>query len=257
MAIGHGMVPAKDPGLMTNDPSRNRCRPGLESLEVRDLLSALTVHPKTTNHETSPRLNLMIAAETAAYTGTTSVPLSTKVVQKSSGTPSWVNQSYLQSLVGQLYGPVTTTTPTTVGSQTLPPGTYSVPQPTAREVRRQTFWMQFQGTYTVGAARFSNQASTIHIFSDGRSVTSNSFLSGRAQLLIFPPADPTATPTTLDPIAGQVTGLMSAFSANVLQSGSVLFSEVSNVPGVASNDPSALDHGLPSQLQFLIDPGGV
>ncbi len=29
------------------------------------------------------------------------------------------------------------------------------------------------------------------------------------------------------------------------------------MPGVASNDPSALDHGLPSHLAFQIDPGGV
>ena len=63
---------------------------------------------------------------------------------------------------------------------------------------------QFQGTYTVGAPRFSNQASTIHIYSDGRSVTSNQFLNGRGQILFVPPSDPTATPTTLDPVAGQV-----------------------------------------------------
>ena len=29
------------------------------------------------------------------------------------------------------------------------------------------------------------------------------------------------------------------------------------MPGVASNDPTALDHGLPSHLEFMIDPGGV
>ena len=50
---------------------------------------------------------------------------------------------------------------------------------------------------------------------------------------------------------------MSLFAANILQSGSVLFAEMTNVPGVASNDPSALDHGLPSRLEFLIDPGGL
>ena len=154
--------------------------------------------------------------------------------------------------------PITTTTPITVGNQTFPPGTYSVPQPTPHEkCKRQTFWIEFQGTYTVGAPRFSNQSATIHIYSDGRSVRSNQFLNGRGQLLIFPPSDPTAKPTTLDPVAGQVTGLMSVFAANVLQSGSVLFAEVTNAPGVASNAPSALDHGLPSRLEFMIDPNGV
>jgi hypothetical protein len=109
----------------------------------------------------------------------------------------------------------------------------------------------------VGPHRFSNQTSTIHIFSDGKSVTSNQFLRGRAQVLLFPPADPEATPTTNDPIAGQVVGLISLFSANVLQSGTVLFAETTNLPGVASNAPAALDHGLPSQLAFTIDPAGV
>ena len=75
--------------------------------------------------------------------------------------------------------------------------------------------------------------------------------------MIFPPADPTAQPTTLDPVAGQVAGLVSVFTSNILQSGSVLFAETTNLPGVASNDPAALDHGLPSHLAFMIDPAGV
>jgi hypothetical protein len=109
----------------------------------------------------------------------------------------------------------------------------------------------------VGAPRFTDQSATIHIDSDGRNVTSNQSLNGRAQLLLFPPADPTASPTTLDPLAGKVAGLFSFFTANALQSGDSLFAEVTNLPNVASSDPSMLDHGLPSQLQFLIDPNGV
>jgi hypothetical protein len=202
-------------------------------------------------------LNLLVASETAAYTSGGATSLSNANAGKSAGTPTWVNQSLLQSVAAQLYAPITTTTPLTIGTQTFPAGTYSVPQPTAAEVKRQTFWLEFQGTYTVGAPRFSNQAATIHIYSDGRSATSNQSLNGRAQIILFPPADPTATPTELDPIAGKVTGLMSFFSANILQSGSVLFSEVTNAPGVASNDPSALDHGLPSHLEFMVDPNGV
>jgi hypothetical protein len=226
-------------------------------LEVRELLSATAVRPARASHVSAPSLNLRVASETAAYAGASTVNLSQALAEKSTTTPAWVNESFLQSLVSQLYGPITTTSPITVGTQTFPAGTYAVPQPTAKEVRRETFWLQFQGTYTVGAPRFSNQSATIHIYSDGRSANSNTSLNGRAQLILFPPADPTATPTTLDPIAGQVTGLLSMFSANILQSGSVLFGDVTNVPRIASNDPTALDHGLPSHLEFMLDPNGV
>jgi hypothetical protein len=242
---------------MTKHSRPIRCRPSLEGLESRDMPSALAVRAPSARHESTPNLNLLVASDSAAFAGQDAAKISNVDSGKSAGTPSWVNESFLQSLVGQLYGPITTTAPITVGNQTFAAGTYSVPQPTASEVRRQTFWLEFQGTYTVGAPRFSNQSATIHIYSDGRSATSNSSLNGRAQLILFPPADPTAKPTTLDPIAGQVTGLLSLFSANVLQSGSVLFAEVTNVPGVASNDPAALNHGLPSHLEFLIDPNGV
>ncbi len=176
---------------------------------------------------------------------------------QAAATPSWVNHSLLDSIASQLYAPITTTQPVQVGNQVFPPGTYSVPQPTQSEIRRETFWAEFVGHYSVGPPRFSNQSATIHIYSNGRSVSSNQFLTGRGQVLLFPPADPTATPTTEDPVAGQVVAQISLFAANVLQSGTVLFAQATNVPGVASNDPGALDHGLPSHLAFQIDPGGV
>jgi hypothetical protein len=249
----------------------SRYLPGFERLEGRDLPSALAVqgHPSTKHNSAGASLNLMVevppgtrtssaagraAAGTAAQTA---ARLAQPAPGQAAATPPWVSQTFLNSLAGQLYAPITTTQPIQVGSQIFPPGTYTVPQPTQAEIRRETFWTEFVGHYSVGAPRFSNQSATIHIFSNGRDVTSNQFLLGRGQVLLFPPADPTAKPTTEDPVAGQVTGLISLFAANILQSGSVLFSEASNVPGVASNDPSALDHGLPSHLAFQIDPGGV
>jgi hypothetical protein len=209
----------------------------------------------TGNHAGGPYLNLIVANDPAPRHGGT--PDQARRTGSVEGAPAWVSKSLLQSLAAELYAPITTTTPINVGSQTFPAGTYSVPQPTADEIRRETFWAEFTGRYWVGPPRFANQSSTIHIYSDGRSVTSNQFLNGRGQVLIFPPSDPTATPTTEDPVAGKVTGLMSLFAANILQSGTVLFAQVSNAPGVASNDPAALDHGLPSHLEFRIDPGGV
>src|SRR5262249_5980637 len=118
---------------------------------------------------------------------------------------------------------------------------------------------RFVGRYVIGAPRFSNQASTIHVYSHGASAMSNQFLHSRTQIILFTPADPTATPTTNDPVAGQVVGLVSAFPLSFLNSSSYLMLNVTTVPGTLSNDPSALDHGLPSHLAITPDPvsGGV
>jgi hypothetical protein len=234
-----------------------RYRLNVEGLEARDLPSVLAVpaHKTSPQHAPSPYLNLVVAHETNSGANASAARITGTDTPQA--TPAWVSESLLQSLASQLYAPITTTTPIAVDGQTFPPGTYSVPQPTKAEIRRETFWAEFVGHYSVGPPRFSNQSATIHIYSNGRSVTSNQFLNGRAQVLLFPPADPNAKPTQEDPVAGQVTGLMSLFAANILQSGSVLFAEVTNVSGVASNDPSALDHGLPSHLAFQIDPNGV
>jgi hypothetical protein len=214
------------------------------------------VGPVPGPHSNGPYLNLIVARPTpvaspqkahAAMSGPAPSP----------ATPRWVNPALLQQVAASLYAPVTTTTPTTIGGRTFPPGTYSVPQPTPAEIRRQTFWMEFVGRYYVGPPRFSNQSSTIHIYSNGRDVTSNQSLNARAQVLLLPPADPAASPTTNDPMAGQVAGLLSFFPADALQSGSVLFAPITNLAGVASDDPKMLDHGLPAHLQFTIDPGGV
>jgi hypothetical protein len=220
------------------DQRSRRYRPRIEGLEGRDLPSGA-----------SPSLEMIAAARESST--------ASAQVSASSSIPSWVDLNYLHSLVNTLYGPVTTTMPVTIGGQTFPAGTYNVPQPTAHEFRREIFWVQFVGHYSVGAPRFSNQASTVHIYSNGRSATSNQFLNGRAQMILFPPADPTASPTTEDPVAGQVVGLFSAFTSNVLQSGDNLEAEITNLPGTASNDPATLQNGLPAHLQFLIDPGGV
>lgn len=235
----------------------SRLRPVLEGLEPREMPSTLhVIGPTPASHSKGPYLNLIVATPSPAPSGSRAHEKAASS-SASSGTPSWVNQGFLDQVAASLYAPVTTTTSTTIDGQTFPAGTYSVPQPTPAEIHRETFWMEFVGHYSVGAPRFSDQSSTIHIYSDGRDVTSNQSLNARAQVLILPPADPTATPTTDDPMAGQIAGLMSMFAANALQSGTMLFAEVTNLPGVSSADPTALDHGLPSRLQFIIDPGGV
>lgn len=234
-----------------------RYRPRLEGLEPRELPSTLhVVGPEPGSRSKGPSLNLIVVRPSTTSAHATARGSSSNPARRSS-TPSWVSPAILQQVAHSLYGPVTTTTTTTIGGQTFPPGTYTVPQPTAAEIRRETFWMEFVGHYYVGAPRFSNQSATIHIYSNGRDVTSNQSLNARAQLLLLSPADPSATPTSNDPQAGQVAGLLSVFAANALQSGTTLFAEITNRPDLPSNAPALLDHGLPAHLQFIIDPGGV
>jgi hypothetical protein len=214
------------------------------------------VGPVPGPHSRGPYLNLIVAPDPASPTKAKGHNAAAGA-QASPSAPPWVKPAILDRIAASLFAPVTTTTTTTVGGQTFPPGTYSVPQPTPAEIRRETFWMEFVGHYYVGAPRFSNQSATIHIYSNRRDVTSNQSFNARAQVLLLPPADPTASPTANDPMAGQVAGLLSMFPANALQSGSSLFADVTNLPGIASNDPGMLDHGLPAHLQFTLDPNGV
>ena len=73
------------------------------------------------------------------------------------------------------------------------------------------------GQYTIGPPRFSDRASTIHIY--GVDGGSNQFLKGKFQMALFPPADPSATPTPGNPYANQMTGVAGLFTQNYLQSG--------------------------------------
>lgn len=237
-------------------PRRRRYFPSLEGLEVRELLSAQhpAGHAVDVQTRNGPDLNIVVAKSNdvaASGRGANRVP---PTKGQASATPPWVNESLIQSLAAQVYSPITTTVPIKIGTTVFPPGTYAVAQPSQAEIHRETFWAEFVGRYSVGPPRFSDQAATIHIYSDGRSAVSNLFLNGRAQVLLFPPADPKAAPTTNDPKAGQIAGLVTLFPANVLQSSSSFFLDATNVPGLASNDPRALNHGLPSQLKIILDP---
>jgi hypothetical protein len=216
--------------------SRRSCQPDVEGLEPRAMLSTA-----------SPRGPVPHAS---------AAPLQEVLPQARSTLLAPANPVIIQQLVQRLYQPVTTTFPIKIGNQVFPPGTYQVPQPTADEVKRETFVQRFTGRYVIGPPRFSNQAATIHIYSRGSNGTSNQFLHSRSQIILFTPADPNAQPTTNDPVAGKVIGLVTAFPLSFLNSSSYLPLDVTNLPGVASNDPSALDHGLPSRLAVTYDPVG-
>lgn len=136
-----------------------------------------------------------------------------------------------------------------------PPGT-----PTATEIRRQTVTARWVGKYTIGPPRFSDRASTIHVY--GVSGGSNQFLKGKTQISIFPPADPAATPTPGNLFANQITGEAALFGQSYLQSGAVLVLDLNGTP-VPGSSPGA----LPTSLNWAYDsntsggpfaaPGGI
>jgi hypothetical protein len=136
----------------------------------------------------------------------------------------------IQQVVQLLYGP-NSPTPMT---------------PSPSTVRRQIFVARWEGQYAVGPPRFSDRASTIHIY--GVSGGSNQFLKGKFQIAIFSPSDPHATPTPGDPYANQVTGVASLVPQNVLQSGSQLVLDLNS-----GTSTGAASSGLPTRLSWTYD----
>ena len=148
----------------------------------------------------------------------------------SQATNDVVNSEVIQKFANLLYGP-NSPTPMT---------------PTPREIKNQIFTATWTGQYTVGPPRFSDRASTIHAFAV--SGGANQFLKGKLNLELFPPADPSATPTPGDPYANQVTGIAGLFPQDLLQSGNTLVLDLSATPSPGSN-PLA----LPTNLTWTYD----
>lgn len=132
--------------------------------------------------------------------------------------------------------------------------------PTPAEIRRETFTGRWVGQYTIGSPRFSDRASTIHLY--GTAGGSNQFFRGKFDIAIFPPADPSAAPTPGNPLANQVTGFASLFGQNYLQSGAMVVLDLNGTPA-AGSAPGA----LPTHLTWAYDantsggpyaaPGGI
>jgi hypothetical protein len=112
-----------------------------------------------------------------------------------------------------------------------PPGT---PQPTPREVERESFRVKAVGTYTVGPGRFADQALTIK--GGGKSATSNVSFATRFQFILFEPKDPTQP----------VTGVVHYLPANFLQSGGGIILDYNSPTGTEVN-------GLPTLLNWTHD----
>jgi hypothetical protein len=118
--------------------------------------------------------------------------------------------------------------------------------PTPREIKRQTFTARWIGEYTVGPPTFSDRASTIffHAVSGG----SNAFLKGKFQMVLYPPANPDATPTPGDPYANQTVGLANLINQNFLETGGMLVLDINTTPGLVSNTGA-----LPTHLTWTFD----
>ena len=143
-----------------------------------------------------------------------------------------VNSPLIQKFANLLYGP-NSATPM---------------MPSSRELKRQLFAATWIGQYTVGPPRFADRASTIHAYAV--SGGSNQFLKGKLNLVLFPPADPSATPTPGNPYANQVTGIAGLFPENILQSGSMLVLDLNSKPGPEALEPT---RSLPTELTWTPD----
>ncbi len=112
-----------------------------------------------------------------------------------------------------------------------PPGT---PQPTAAEVKRESFTARSIGYYTVGPGRFSTQSISIHGY--GKPSTSNFSRRLHFQFFIFEPSSP----------SGTVTGVVNFLSGAALNTGASIVLDLSGPTGTEV-------HGLPTHLNWVHD----
>lgn len=112
-----------------------------------------------------------------------------------------------------------------------PPGT---PQPTANEVKRESFVAKGYGRYTIGPGQFDTQSITIHGF--GKPMTSNISRKMHFQFVVF---EPTNSSQAVD-------GTINLVGGNYLQNSSDL---ILYLVGPTSSEVN----GLPTDLYFTMD----
>ena len=227
--------------MRSQDPRGRRLRryrPMLEGLEARAVPSIIlsTGAPQHRGHRPGTAAvralaRLASAQQPPPAAGNPAQPDTSNGLGKGPVGP-FLNPKVIQQSVNLLYGP-SSPTPMT---------------PTPREVRRQTLTGRWIGEYTVGPPGFSDRASTIHAWS--KNGGSNAFLKGKLDLVLFPPADPGATPTPGNPYANRVTGFVDLFTQNLLQSSGVLALDLNATPGPGSNPRE-----LPTHLSWTLDTG--
>jgi len=219
--------------------SRRPRRPVLERLEARELLSALSATTTAPPHsgarpvaaavQALGRKERAVAQQNSRASANQAHPDSPNGLLGTRVPGPFLNPAVIRQAAKELY------------PANSPPGT-----PTPREIHRETFTARWIGQYTIGPPRFSDRASTIHLY--GVSGSSNQFLKGKFQIALFPPADASATPSPGNPYANQITGVAGLFTQNYLQTGSVLVLDLNATPAPASS-PDA----LPTQLTWTYD----
>ena len=122
-------------------------------------------------------------------------------------------------------------------SQAPPPTPSGTGIPSAHELIRQTYIGKFVGSYTVGAGRFSDQASQIYTLGSG---TSNQSLHGQYQMRVSVPKDPKAS----------IGGVIALFGTNVATTGSTLILDL-------TADPKSLVRGLPTRYTWTVSPSSA
>ena len=109
-------------------------------------------------------------------------------------------------------------------------------EPTPHERARQRFEARFAGSFATGPGRYTDQAAQTYSQGGG---TSNTFLHGDLQMVVFSPLDP-AQPTT---------GLAALIDKNVADSGNLLLLDL-------VGDPSSVDRGgRPTRLTWTVNDG--
>jgi hypothetical protein len=207
----------------------SRSRPVLEGLEARELLSSASASAAHSAYLALVQKELAAARGGSAASVEQAHTDSPNGLQGTLSSGPFLDPKVLRQAADALY------------SNGPSPGA-----PTRREIHRQTFPSRFVGQYTIGSPRFSDRASTIHLY--GTDGGSNQFFRGKFQIVLFPPSDPGATPTPGNPYANQITGVATLFAQNYLQSGSALVLDLNGTPGPGSN-PNA----LPTDLTWTYD----
>jgi len=229
----------------TPHADRRRCRPGVEGLEFRELMSDVPLSNIPLPNR--PTLTPSSYGPTGPAHGAFHGPLIPD------GSLNFINQLQRQVYPGSAAYPGSTNG----NAVAVAPNSPNTPaMPTEAEVAREYFTAITVGRYSVTPGRFSNQQYTIHAYS--KQSSSNQFLKGRAQLLIFTPQpSPAGTPDNAASAAtfGAYSGLGVYVPYDALNTSNELIFDLGPTPTATTARVGNLD--LPTHLTWTLDPNGV